>query len=77
MNKNLNIRNSRMKNRLKEARFKKGKSQIQLFKETSIWPSKISYIENGYWNPSEVEKEKLAKALGVERDWLFPKEDGK
>jgi len=71
INKNLNMRNYKM-NRLKEARFKKRKSQIQLFKETGIWPSKISYIENGYWNPSEEEKEKLAKALGVKKEWLFP-----
>ena len=62
-------------NRIKEARFKKRKSQIQLFKETGIWPSKISYIENGYWNPSEAEKTKLANCLDVEKDWLFPKED--
>ena len=64
-----------MCNRLKEARFKKGKSQLQLFKETNIWPARISYIENGRWNPSEKEKIKLADALNVEEDWLFPKEN--
>lgn len=58
-------------NRLREARFKKRKSQLQLFKQTGIWPSKISYIENGYWNPSEKEKKKLARALGVTKNWLF------
>jgi transcriptional regulator with XRE-family HTH domain len=58
-------------NRLKEARFKRNKSQLELYQEIGIWPSKISYIENGYWNPSEEEKEKLAKALGVKKDWLF------
>ena len=58
-------------NRLREARFKKRKSQLQLFKQTGIWPSKISYIENGYWNPSAKEKKKLARALGVTKDWLF------
>ena len=36
-----------------------------------MWPSKISYIENGYWDPSEEEKEKLAKELGVKKGWLF------
>lgn len=63
-----------MCNRLKEARFKKGKSQLQLFKETNIWPARISYIENGRWNPTEREKIKLSNALGVDKDWLFPEE---
>jgi len=62
-------------NRVKEARFKKGKTQIQLFKETGMWPSRISYIENGYMKPSKKEKKKLANALSVEVDWLFPKEN--
>jgi len=74
MNKSLNIRKFKM-NRLKEERFKKSKTQIQLFKETGIWPSKISYIENGYWNPSEKEKKKLARALGVTKYWLFLKNE--
>ena len=64
-------------NRVKEARFKKGKTQIQLFKETSIWSSRISYIENGHMNPSEEEKKKLSDALDVKKDWLFPKEGNK
>jgi len=59
-------------NRLREARFKKNKTQIQLFIDTGICQSKISYIENGYWIASEEEKIKLANALGVEKDWLFP-----
>lgn len=64
-------------NRLREARFKKKQTQLRLYLETGITPCVISWIENGRWNPSEEEKEKLAKALGVERDWLFPKEDSK
>jgi len=63
-----------MRNRLREARFKKGKSQLQLFKETNIWPARISYIQSGRWNPNEEEKIKLANALNVEVDWLFPPE---
>ena len=62
-------------NRVKEARFKKGKTQIQLFKETGMWPSRISYIENGYMKPSKKEKKKLTNALHVKVDWLFPKEN--
>ena len=64
-------------NRLKEARFKRNKSQLELYQEIGIWPCIISWIENGRWNPSDEEEAKLAKALTVERDWLFPKEDSK
>lgn len=62
-------------NKLKVARFKKGRTQIQLFKETGIWPSRISYIENGYMGAKEAEKTKLSKALGVKNDWLFPENE--
>ena len=62
-------------NRLKEIRFKKCKTQIQLFKDTGIWPSRVSYIENGYMEAKEAEKIKLSKALGVKKDWLFPKNE--
>jgi transcriptional regulator with XRE-family HTH domain len=61
-------------NRLRETRFKKSKTQIQLFKVTGIWPSRISYIENGYMEAKEEEKKKLSEALGVEKNWLFPEE---
>jgi len=64
-------------NRLKEARFKKKQTQLRLYLETGITPCVISWIENGRWNPSDEEEAKLAKALSVERDWLFPKEDSK
>jgi transcriptional regulator with XRE-family HTH domain len=61
-------------NRLKEARFKKKQTQLRLYLETGITPCVISWIENGRWNPSDEEEAKLAKALSVEKDWLFPKE---
>ncbi|MHA2217640.1 MAG: helix-turn-helix domain-containing protein [Candidatus Hodarchaeales archaeon] len=61
-------------NRLKETRFRKGKTQIQLFKETGIWASRISYIENGYMKPRKKEKQMLAEALCVDENWLFPKQ---
>lgn len=60
-------------NRLKEARMKKGISQLELYKESGVIPPRISNIECGHWIPSEEEKVKLANTLGVERDWLFPK----
>jgi len=62
-----------MKNRLKEARFFKGKPQIQLWIETGIHYSTISRIECGYIKPTEEQKNKLAMGLGVKKDWLFPK----
>ena len=62
----------KMKNRLKEARFFAKKPQIKLWLETKIHFSTISRIECGYIEPTEKQKIKLAKALGVEKDWLFP-----
>ncbi len=62
-------------NKLKKTRFRKGKTQIQLYKKTGIWPSKISYIENAYMEPTGKEKNKLARALDVEVDWLFPEKE--
>jgi len=61
------------KNRLKEARFFSGKSQMQLYAQTNIHASTISRFECGYFEPTEQEKKKLANVLGVEKDWLFPK----
>lgn len=60
-----------MKNRLKEARFFAKKPQIKLWLETGIHYSTISRIECGYVSPTEDQKVKLAKALGVNKDWLF------
>jgi len=61
--------------KLREVRFYKRVSQLELFKRTGVWPSKISAIENGLLEPSEREKRKLAKALKVAVAELFPKEE--
>ena len=61
-----------MKNRLKEARFFAGKPQAKLWLETGIHYSTISRIECGYIEPTGDQKRKLARALDVEKDWLFP-----
>lgn len=71
---NLLLRRKKM-NRLREARSKRRKSQLKLYLETGVVPCIISWIENGRWNPTEIQKIKLANALSVEVDWLFPKED--
>jgi transcriptional regulator with XRE-family HTH domain len=50
---------------LKEARFKKGKTQIRPAILSGIHQSKISLIENGFLVPRDDEKRRLAKALGM------------
>lgn len=59
-------------NRLREARLKVDKSQLQLMKETGIYYATISRIEQGWLKPSEEQKKKLADALNVKINWLFP-----
>jgi transcriptional regulator with XRE-family HTH domain len=59
-------------NRLRLARFEKRITQLQLFKKTGIWPSRISAIENGLLEARRDEKKKLAKTLVVAETWLFP-----
>jgi len=59
-------------NNLRKARLKADKSQLKLMKETGIFFSTISRIENGWLKPSDKQKKKLAKALKVDQEWLFP-----
>jgi len=65
-----------MKNGLKEARFFKRIPQIQLWLKTGIHYSTISRIECGYIEPTDEQKEKLAEALGVKKEWLFTDDNG-
>ena len=65
-----------MKNRLKEARFFKRIPQIQLWLKTGIHYSTISRIECGYIEPTDEQKEILAEALGVKKEWLFTDDNG-
>jgi len=44
-------------------------------KETGIYFATISKIERRWIKPSEEQKKKLAKALCVKTDWLFPEND--
>ena len=57
---------------MKEARFFARKPQIQLWIETGIHYSTISRIECRYIEPTDEQKKKLAAALEVDIDWLFP-----
>ena len=60
-------------NRLRQARLKIDKTQLQLMKETGIYFATISKIERGWVKPTNKQKQKLAKALNAKMDWLFPK----
>jgi transcriptional regulator with XRE-family HTH domain len=59
-------------NNLRKARLVADKSQLQLMKETGIYFATISRIERGWLYPTEEQKDKLAKALGRKKKWLFP-----
>ena len=59
-------------NRLRQARLRIDKSQLELMRETGIYFSTISRIERDWLMPTEEQMEKLAKALNVKKDWLFP-----
>jgi len=59
-------------NRLREIRVVKRFTQFRLRIETGIHQSKISLIENGLVQPNQAEEKKLAQALGVKAEDLFP-----
>jgi transcriptional regulator with XRE-family HTH domain len=65
-----------MNNKLREARVVKRIIQFQLRIATGIHQSKISMIENGLIEPRDDEKKKLAKALGVAPQEIFPMQHG-
>jgi transcriptional regulator with XRE-family HTH domain len=59
-------------NQLREIRFVRRLTQMNIFQRTGIWPSKLSAIENGFISPTEAEKIQLADVLGMDKDWIFP-----
>ena len=63
-------------NRLKETRSTRGFSQLTLAKLTNIAPTDISRIENGWLYPYPGWRKRLAKALFVTEQELFPTEGG-
>jgi len=57
---------------LREARFQKRYTQLDIRLKTGIHQSKISNFERGYLIPREDEKNRIAKALGIKAsdiDW--------
>ena len=63
-----------MSNRLYETRVLRRVSQYVIALKTGVQQSRISLIENELVTPREEEKKKIAKALGVKVQDIFPKE---
>lgn len=59
-------------NKLREFREAKGLSQLELSYMTRISPSAISLLESGRQFPHKGWKQRIAEALGVEEEVLFP-----
>lgn len=62
-----------MENKLREVRVVKRITQFQLRVATGVHQSKISMIEHGLVEPSEDEKKRIAKALGVQLESIWPR----
>jgi transcriptional regulator with XRE-family HTH domain len=61
-------------NKLREVRVVKRITQFRLRLSTGIHQSKISMLENDLIQPSQDEKQRLAKALGTEVENIFPED---
>lgn len=61
-------------NRLREVRFFKKVNQYQLAMSSQVHQSRISLIENGLVKARSEEKQRLASALGVRVEEIFPVE---
>jgi transcriptional regulator with XRE-family HTH domain len=60
-----------MANQLKLIRTIKGKTQVELALETGFSQTMVSNFENSLSEPTQVEKERLAGALGVSVSDIF------
>lgn len=60
------------KNTVREHRLRQKLTQLQLAAKANIHTTVISNIENYRVNPYPAWRERLAEALGVEEDILFP-----
>jgi transcriptional regulator with XRE-family HTH domain len=59
-------------NYLKQIRFNKRITQLELAILAGVHQSRISLFEKGWAEPRSVEKESLAKALGVKPEEIWP-----
>lgn len=62
-----------MTNNLRDFRIKKLMTQKELAKASGVSQVTISFIENGLSEPMDLTMQKLARALKVRKDRLFPK----
>ena len=63
-----------MENRLRVLRAERRVTQFEVHLQTGINATKISFIERGLIAPTNLEKQKLSKALGVRPEEVFPSE---
>jgi len=64
-----------IKNHLREWRVKKLMTQKELAKASGVSQVTISFIENQLSDPMNLTKQKLARALKVEVEQIFPPRD--
>ena len=57
---------------LRKVRMLKGLNQYDIACRTGITQSRLSLIENDYYEPKPEERQKLAEALGVSVEEIFP-----
>ncbi len=62
------------KNNLESIRTDKLMTQDELAQEAGVAKTTISRVENGHINPTQITKKRLAKALGVPVDEIFPED---
>lgn len=58
---------------LRIRRFTLQKTQDDIYKETGVYPSRLSRIERNFIKPTKQEEELLAEVLDSTVDELFPK----
>ncbi|MBS4029938.1 MAG: helix-turn-helix transcriptional regulator [Clostridiales bacterium] len=63
-----------MGNRLREVRKQQGLSQFGLAKMCGVEPSNLSKVENGILKPYPGWRQRIALALGVSEEEIFPVE---
>jgi len=68
----MEIKFIRFENHLREVRARRRMTQLRLSLETSIPQTRISLYENGFFRPNPDERERMADALEVSVEELFP-----
>ncbi len=60
---------------LKVARASRGFSQYELAFKTGICQTMLSLFERGYYQPTQEQAQRIARALEVQVDQIFPAEE--